>query len=94
MTIRSRQIQPFAAPVSTATMAFADVFQPIPAPLDASSTWQVGRPPEVIRATFMLAGRVGDFHLQVTQLATIANQVALVRNAPCLAHKKKQGAVH
>ena len=40
--------------VNTTTMASADFCQPIPAPLDAGSTWQVGRPPRVRHATFTL----------------------------------------
>ncbi|EMR47004.1 hypothetical protein PPUTLS46_011125, partial [Pseudomonas putida LS46] len=42
-----------------------------------------------LRLTLPLAGCVEDFHLQVTRSATIAKQVALARNAPCLAHNKK-----
>ena len=34
-------------------MASADFCQPIPTPLDAGSTRQVGRPPRVMRATFI-----------------------------------------
>jgi len=37
-----------------------------------------------------LAGCVEGFHLQVTCLATTAKRVALTRNAPCLAHRKKR----
>ncbi|ATP45655.1 hypothetical protein CR511_17015 [Pseudomonas putida] len=39
--------------------------------------------------TLPLAGCVEDFHLQVARSATIAKRVALTRNAPCLAHAKK-----
>ena len=40
--------------VSPTTMASADFCQPIPTPLDAGSTMQVGRSPRVRRATFTL----------------------------------------
>ena len=40
--------------VSPTTMPSADFCQPIPAPLDAGSTWQVDRPPRVRHATFTL----------------------------------------
>ncbi|WP_222938129.1 hypothetical protein, partial [Pseudomonas gessardii] len=39
--------------------------------------------------TLPLAGCVEDFHLPVTSVATTAKLVALARNAPCLAHQKK-----
>ena len=42
--------------------------------------------------TLPLAGFVEDFHLQVTHSATTAKQVALTRNAPCLAHHEKSPA--
>jgi hypothetical protein len=41
-----------------------------------------------VQLTLPLAGCVEDSHLQVTQLTTTVSQVALSRNAPCLAHQK------
>ncbi len=40
--------------VTQPTMASADFCPPIPTPRDASSQWQVDRPPRVMRATFTL----------------------------------------
>ena len=41
-------------PVTQPTIASADFCPPIPTPRDASSQWQVDRPPRVMRATFTL----------------------------------------
>ena len=46
-----------------------------------------------VQLTLPLAGCVEDFHLQVTQLTTTVSQVALTRNAPCLAHREKSLAL-
>src|SRR5690554_1405235 len=45
---------PWCRGESALTMASADVWWPIPSPLDAGSTWQTTRPPRVRRATFSL----------------------------------------
>jgi hypothetical protein len=38
--------------VNPTPMASADFCQPIPTPLDVSSTWQIDRPPRVMHVTF------------------------------------------